>query len=439
MNKTYPNVVLVGRTNVGKSTLYNRLVSGTRSIVFDREGVTRDYLAEPVEWQDRIFNLIDTGGLPLHKTTDEIEVQIKERVLQKINEADLIIFVVDGKNGLVTNDERIAKIVHKAKRPTLLVLNKSDNKTAFSQHEHDFYKLGFEDIHRISSLHGIGMVGLLDRVIELLPAAGSTTPAERPAYRVAILGKPNVGKSSLMNLLLKEERAIVADVPGTTREALDSTMMLHKEAITLTDTAGVRRKKTIGDELEELMVKSSLAAVRDADVVLVVIDANAGRLSDQELKLLFYAHEERKRILIIFNKIDLMDEHTKAQLEHNLEEYEFIMKKIPALWISCLSKKNVGRVREAIMALWKRCKMLPRSTEVDDVVKEALTHRPLYSQKQRLKLFKIRTVEASVPTFVMHVANTKLWNPNHIGFIENTIRKHFDLLGCPLQFVLRKV
>ena len=170
-----------------------------------------------------------------------------------------------------------------------------------------------------------------------------------------------------------------------------------------------------------------------------MIDVNEGRLLDQELKLLFYAYEQRKCILLIFNKIDLLDEHTKAQLEHSLAEYEFIMRKVPQLWISCLNQKNVGRVREAIHSLWERCKTPIRSTEVDDFIKERLLTRPLYSQRQRLKLFKIRTVDARVPTFILHVSHPKLWSNHHLAFLENSIRGKYNLLGCPVAFVLRKI
>ncbi len=439
MSKTtiYPTVVLVGRTNVGKSTLFNRLSPHKKTIVLDREGVTRDHVQDLVTWKDSMFTLIDTGGIATIRLDDPIAEEVRKRAIALINKADLILFVCDVKNGLVEEDIRLAKLVHKSKRPTFLILNKMDSKAAYADHEHEFFQLGFDKTIAISGIHGLGIAHLLEEIISTVTQKeGDILP---PAYKIVILGKPNVGKSSLMNLLLKKERSIVSEIPGTTREALSEQVAFQHEVIDLVDTAGVRRKRKVYDDLESLMVKSSLAAARAADIVVLMIDVSEGAIADQELKLLFYAFENYKCILLVFNKVDLLDEDTKSRLEYSLEPYEFILKKIPQLWISCVSKKNVGKVFAAIRSLWERCGRSFKSTEVNDKIQESLTKKPLYSKSRLLKLFKIRWVEARVPTFIMHVADPALWNTSHIAFIENLLRKYYDFKGCPIRLMLRKI
>lgn len=433
----FPNVVLAGRTNVGKSTLFNRLVRNSRSMVFDRPGVTRDYLADVVSVDDKAFKLVDTGGIPLKATDDPFAQAIRKSVDTMLAQASLILFMCDVKVGVQDEDLLIAKILHKSGRPVVLLLNKVDNDAVYQEFHHEFLRLGFNNILPISSLHGTGISDLLTYIAENIEMPTDTE--EAPAYAVTLLGRPNVGKSSLMNLLIGYERTMVSDIPGTTREAISERLTFHKETIQLVDTAGVRRKRKVDDELEQLMVKSSLYSLRDADIILLVIDASEKRIADQELKLLFYALEQHKCVIIIWNKIDLLDDLDKEELEHDLEQYEFVLKKVPQIRISCLEKKNIGKILKAVQEVHARCVQEVNSTQLDEAVKMRLYARPMYSQNKLLKVFKIRHAPARIPTFVVHVENPTLFNQSHLGYLENIIRDTLDLVGCPIQLLLRKV
>ncbi|MBY0353348.1 ribosome biogenesis GTPase Der [Candidatus Babeliales bacterium] len=442
MNKKvkYPTVVLVGRTNVGKSTLFNRLASEQKSIVFEREGVTRDYIEEKITWADKTFKIIDTGGFEFKRNMTEIETRVQEKVLRLLDNASLLLFVCDGKNGLTQGDLHIAKILHRTRKPVIVVVNKADNKRALEDNAAEFYSLSFEEIINVSSIHGTGIGRLLERITDIVPQP-TTIEGEVPQYKMVIVGKPNVGKSSLMNLLLNQERSIVSEVAGTTREPITEMLQRADELIQLVDTAGVRKKSRVDDELEQLMVKSSLEAIREADVVLLMIDASQGKISDQELKLLFYVYEVNKPVLVLYNKTDLIkeDDYTKAQLKSSLEEYNFVLKKTPQINISCLSKKNVSKVIDQVNSLVKRCSQSFNSSELDELVKQSLSTKPMYHKRILLRLFKIRNVPAQIPTFVLHVNYPEFFGPSQLGFIENIIRSHYDIKGCPVQFSVRKV
>ncbi len=435
MNK-YPRVMLLGRTNVGKSTLFNRLTGSQASIVFNQEGVTRDYIHEPVTWENLTFDLIDTGGLPIKKTTDPILLEVQRKVYELIESVDLILMIVDGKVGLVTEDRDIARIVHKSKKPVALLINKADTKASEENHG-EFAALGFSDIFDVSATHGTGMGDVLNYIVAHV-APREVVP-EESAFRAVILGKPNVGKSSLLNALLKEERAIVSEVPGTTREAIREKITFYREAIDLIDTAGVRRHKKVDDPLETLMVKSSLHAVREADLVIVVIDASAEKLSDQELKLLFYAYEQKKALVLLWNKNDLLTEESRARLKENIQEYDFILRKIPQISISCKTHKNISKVLGVVTSVWKSCAQSFDAYELDNTLKLALQKTPMYAQNSMLKLHKIRQLKGRTPTFMLYINNPDLMLDSHRGHIENILRKHYELKGCPVTFVIKKI
>lgn len=436
--QSFPKILLVGRTNVGKSTIFNRLVQEKKSIVFEREGVTRDYIQETITWNDKTFDLIDTGGLVFGRHVDDIQKKVQEKVMPLLEGASLILFVCDAKNGLVGEDTIIARALHKSKRPVIVLLNKADNQPKLEENTPDFYQLGFPEMLPTSAIHGIGIGTLLNRIVDHVgdPLEGEL---EKPQYKVVIVGKPNAGKSSLMNLLIKQERSIVSDIAGTTREAIESNIYYCSDLIQMVDTAGVRKKRNVTDELETLMVKSSMEAVRTADIVVMMIDASQGQISDQELKLLFYAYEQKKIMLILFNKSDLLDEYTRQTLEQSMEKYNFILKKIPQLWTSCLTMRNINKILNEIKTLWERCKQEFNSTEVNEIVQGELAHKPLYRAGNALRLFKIRVIKGTIPTFVLHVNHPAWFGESELACIENILRKHFDLRGCPIQFSVRKV
>lgn len=437
-NMQYPKVLLVGRTNVGKSTLFNRLADNKRSMVFDREGVTRDYVQEVISWDDKTFDLVDTGGLSFAKGGSDIDKRVQEKVHALLSQAALIVFVCDGKNGVVDEDKKIARALHKLTDKVLLAINKVDSSHVIEGHEFEFNALGFADKIKISAIHGSGIGDLLSRIAQHI---GQATVIEdvNPSYKVVIIGKPNVGKSSLMNLLVNKERSIVSNVAGTTREAITENVYCCNELIELVDTAGVRRKSRIDDDLESLMVKSSIEAVKQGDIVIAMFDASEGKFHDQELKLLFYALEQKKMVIVVFNKTDLLDEYKRLMLEQHMDEYGFILNKLPLLRVSCLTRKNVDKIFNEIQKVWARCQQPFNSTEVDEIVKQELENKPLFHIGIKLRLFKIRNVKASIPTFVLHVNHPEWFGPSQLGFIENVLRKNYDLKGCPVQFSVKKV
>ncbi|MBL4587767.1 ribosome biogenesis GTPase Der [Candidatus Babeliales bacterium] len=437
---TYPKILLVGRTNVGKSTIFNRLADDNKSIVFDRDGVTRDYVHEVITWDGATFDLIDTGGIPLRPGKDIILQSVKDNVLELLKDAALIVFVTDIKHGVCSDDLDIAKLIHKSKQPAIVVINKADNPADIDYAMPEFYKLGFTENIALSATHGRGVGKLLEQMVSYAKKAKSTMPEapEEPRYKISLVGKPNVGKSSLLNILLQNERAIVSTVAGTTREPLSEKMRLHHELIQLTDTAGIRRKRGVTDSLETMMVKTSFKAIKGADLILLMVDGSEGRLSDQEMKLLFFAHESRKALILVVNKTDIIDEYAQDRMNMSQLEYKFIIKHIPVVNISCPKDENIGLLKKNIDAVLKRLKQKFQTSAVNEIIQTYLTHRPMYQKGMLLKVFKIRAVDARVPSFVMHVNQPEYFTDSHVQCIENVLRKNFDLKGCPVNVVVRR-
>ncbi len=439
MKKQLPIVAIVGRVNVGKSTLFNRLSQTTKSITLDYEGVTRDVITDTVWWKNQCFKLADTGGIGLRKIVDDpILEQTRQRALDMLKQADVVLFVCDGKVGVVLQDREIAKVLHKLNKQTILVINKIDT-TAAKDQVHEFDRLGFKQIIAVSAQHGIAIVDLFDAILEMLPTKVDQLEQEEPTCKVVILGKPNVGKSSLMNLLLKQERSIVADVPGTTREPISERVTFYKESIQLTDTPGVRRKRGVTQPIEKLMVKSALDSVQDSDIILLVVDASQARLVDQELKLAFYVFEDRyKGLAILFNKDDLMDEGKREELVFQLQPYAHFLDKVVQMRVSCLSGKNVGKLLAKINDLCIRYKQRFSDDELTMIFKEALERKPLYRSERRLILYRARQVRTGPITIELVVSEPQLFGASQLAFFDNILRKHVDLKGVPVRFVVAK-
>ncbi|HBS47835.1 TPA: ribosome biogenesis GTPase Der [Candidatus Dependentiae bacterium] len=439
---TYPKVVLVGRTNVGKSAIFNRISSQTKSIVFDQSGVTRDYLHEAITWDDKKFDFVDAGGFTFSKgdKKDPFADVVAQKIEDLISHASILLFVCDVKSGLTAEDQRIAKLLHKTKKTVYLVVNKTDNKNAYESNFGEFYSLGFNKIFEVSALHGVGFGNLLDAIVENLKTEKEEENNEID-YKVVLLGKPNVGKSSLMNLLIKQERSIISPIPGTTRESISETISFDHATLEVTDTAGIRRRKSIDDNLEELMVKSSFSSVRAADIVVLVVDASSELLSSQELNLLFYAYEQKKCLLVVFNKIDLFEEcndgYKKDRLKYDLEKYKFILSKIPQVWISCKNNKGVDKVVKALGKIWERLKQEMDPVELDELVKNRLKKNPIYKSTVCIEVVKIRQLKAKFPTFSLRINRPKFFQESHLLYIENILREKYDLLGCPVKFIIR--
>lgn len=430
-------VVVIGRTNVGKSTLFNRLSTNVKSMTLDYEGVTRDFLVDTVQWKDRTFELLDTGGIDFKRGLNVLTEAIRDRAVKMLNEADVLLFVCDGSVGVTIEDKSLATFVHKLHKPTILLVNKSDTKQA-DVHRYEFDQLGFKSIVEISAQHGTGIADLLDTLISLLPPL-KDYHIQEPGYKVALLGKPNVGKSSLMNLLVEKERSLVADVPGTTREAISDKINFYSETIQVTDTAGIRRQRSVEEGIEELMVKSSFAAVRDANVILLLLDGHEGMISQQELKLASYVFEQGKALIIIRNKQDLVDGEIQAAWTFETEPYDYILKKIEILNISCKTGYNVGKVLPLIKEVWERYNMQISAAELTVVLKDALERTPLFKQMQRLKLFSAKQVGKGPCIIRLNVNDPQMYGDSQRAFFENILRKNYKLKSVPVMFAVKKM
>lgn len=430
------SVIIVGRMNVGKSTLFNRLSTSVKSITLDYAGVTRDFVRDSVTWRDCTFELIDSGGMSFHAQQDELLEQVRQRVVQLLDKGRLILFVADGIVGLLPEDRTIARILHKLGKPVIVVVNKTDSQVS-EEHRHEFEQLGFSTVIPISAQHGININELLDAIVGHLPTCPSDE--EKPAFQVVFLGRPNVGKSSLMNCLLQEERLLVSDIPGTTREAVSENINFYRETIQLTDTPGIRKKKAIDGILEPLMVKSSLRAAKDTDIVALVIDAHEAAFVDQELKLAFYAFEQlHKSLLLIINKHDLMTPFATEELQRRLDYYKHLIDKVPVITTSCQSGKNVGKLLPALKELWQRTSQRFDDTEIDRIIKSALTKRPLYRAQQQLFVYRAFQVASAPITIVLEVNEPRWFEESQLNFFDNILRAEFSLQGVPIKFLVRK-
>lgn len=438
MKTALPRVLIVGRMNVGKSTLFNRLSENVKSLAFDYEGVTRDFLKDTVSWQGKSFELIDTGGISIREVSDPIAEQARQVVFTLLQSADIFLFVVDGKAGIVAEDQELARLLRRLNKTVLLIINKIDTKIAQSQ-QLEFEQLGFQHSVAISAQHGAGIADLLEAIVHHLPAETKRVDTKEAVCKIVILGKPNVGKSSLLNTLLKQERVLVADMPGTTREAISEKISFFKEDIQVTDTPGLRRQRGIKEPLEGLMVKSALRALQDADIVLLMIDASQGQVADQELKLAFYAFQElHKGLIILFNKTDIADADAQETMAFDVDEYQHLMKKVERLDISCKTGKNVGKILPLVGEVAKRYTQDIALDNIGIFIKEALFKKPLYRRNELIRLYDAQQVAHRPPTIALYVPVPEQWGPTQIGYLENRIRSVCNLKGTPVRFVVRK-
>lgn len=432
-----PKVVIVGRANVGKSTLFNRLSVNVKSLTLDFSGVTRDFLSDVIVWQGVSFELIDSGGISLKKLDDSLSEKVRQVVLSLIEKADLVLFVCDGKVGLLPEDREINRFLQKQKKDAIVVINKIDSYEA-QERRYEFEKLGHEIVVEVSAQHGTGSGDLLDAIVQNVAKKEGMHEEDEPAFSVALLGKPNVGKSSLMNYLLEEERSIVAQEAGTTREAISERLRFYKETIKLTDTPGIRRKRGVTDLLETLMVKSSFRAVDNANIILLMIEGTEGQLSDQELKLAFYAFEHEKSLILLINKDDLVTDQQRSDFQFDCEKYKHFLKKIPTLLISCKTGKNVGKILPLVQKVWQRANQSFAPEQLTELFKQALEKTPLYVSSHRLNVRKVKQIRKAPLTFLMLVNEPKWFETSQLAFFENVMRAHYDLVGVPIKLIPRK-
>jgi GTP-binding protein len=452
-----PVVAIVGRPNVGKSTLFNRLAERRMAIVDDIPGTTRDRLSTEVEWTGRIFDIIDTGGLdptqvgpgsgqePLSIGSHQFIDQIRTQAEIAIQEADAILFVVDGQSGVTPADREITDSLRKSQKintgeahpPILLVANKCESEEA-RLNAMQFYELGFKEVHIISAIHGSGTGDMLDALVKVLPEGGEEE--EDTSVKIAIVGKPNVGKSSLLNKIIGEDRVIVSEIPGTTRDSIDTRLVFDDTSITIIDTAGIRKRGRIEPGVEKYSVIRAMKAIERSDVALLVVDAYEG-IKSQDTHIAGYILDEWKSVVVIINKWDLIEKDTHTMVEFtNFVRYELnFMDYVPILFTSALTGKRVDKILSlALQVHEERLVRIPTS-QVNKIIRYSQDKHPPPSKAGRhLKIYYGSQVRNDPPTFLLHVNDPKLAHFTYIRFIENQIREQAPFVGTPIKIILRE-
>lgn len=434
-----PFVAIVGRPNVGKSTLFNKISGQRISIIEDTPGVTRDRIYADVSWLDKHFTLIDTGGIE-PQSKDEILVQMRRQAELAIAMADVVILMVNVKDGVTANDQDVAAMLLKAKKKIVLAVNKVDNIGDPPMEFYEFYNLGLGDPIAISSTHGLGVGDLLDQVSAQFPE-DAETEEETDEIKVAVIGRPNAGKSSLINKILGEERVIVSSIAGTTRDAIDSRYEKNGDKYLFIDTAGMRKRKKIENEsVERYSVVRSLAAVDRSDVCVIMLDANEG-ITEQDTKIAGYAHEQGKACIIAVNKWDSVekDDKTMKAFRQRVQEEFAYMAYAKIVFISALTGQRVDKLLEEIKLVNQQHKRRITTGMLNDLLNEAAAKQQPPSDKgKRLKIYYGTQASAAPPTFVLFVNSADLFHYSYLRFIENQLRQAFGFEGTPIRFIIRE-
>ncbi len=431
-----PIVAIVGRPNVGKSTFFNRIAGRRISIVEDTPGVTRDRIYSDVEWLNYNFTLVDTGGIE-PDSNDVILKQMREQALLAISSADVILFMVDGRAAMTTADQEIAQMLRLSKHPVILVANKIDS-NKLPDNYYDYYSLGLGEPVAISAANGYNLGDLLDQIVEYF-ADDYQSEVEEEAIKVAIIGKPNAGKSSLVNNLLGEQRVIVSEIAGTTREAIDSPFEFNGNKYVLIDTAGIRRKSRVNHDVEKYSVLRALTAIERSDVCILMIDGVEG-VTEQDKKVAGYAHEAGKATIILVNKWDLIDKDHKTydrftQVVRNALSF---MTYAPIEFVSVKTGKRLERVIKMINYVNNQAALRVPTGTLNDVLSEAiLTHQPPADKGKRLKIYYMTQVAVKPPRFVLFINDEELAHFSYMRFIENNLRKNFNFDGTPIVIETR--
>ena len=433
-----PIVAIVGKPNVGKSRFFNYVIGQRISIVEDTPGVTRDRVYADTSWRDREFTLIDTGGIE-PETNDIILSQMREQANIAIGIADIIIFMTDIKQGVTAADSEIAMMLKKSHKPIILVCNKSDNYGEPPAELYEFYNLGMGEPHPISAANAIGIGDLLDEIYEKLPPKNDDE-SDNDRIKVAIIGKPNVGKSSLLNKILGEDRSIVSNIAGTTRDAIDSNFENVYGKYTFIDTAGIRKKAKVNESIEKFSVMRTLLAIERADVCLVLIDANEG-VTDQDAKILGEAHEAGKGIIIVVNKWDEIEkengtlEKFKKEVYNNLSYASYA----PILFISAKTGQRVNKIFEKVNEVYKQNSLRVSTSVINEVINEAISVvQPPTDKGKRLKILYGTQASTKPPTFVIFVNNKDLFHFSYQRYLINNFRNNFGLEGTPVRLIIRE-
>ncbi|MDD7592946.1 MAG: ribosome biogenesis GTPase Der [Peptoniphilaceae bacterium] len=432
-----PIVSIVGRPNVGKSTLFNKLVGSRVSITEDTPGVTRDRLYREAEWLGRTFLLMDTGGLEVN-SDDLMQSEIEQQVDFALREASLVLFLVDVKDGVTPMDRMIATKIRKTGKSCLLVVNKVDSH-ATPPEVYEFYELGFDSLSIISAEQQYGLGDLLDEILDLLPE-NETTAEEEDALKIALIGKPNVGKSSLVNRLLGEERMIVTNIPGTTRDAIDSYYERDGRHYVLIDTAGLRRKSAVNSRIEAYSALRTLSSVDRADLCLFLIDAEHGP-TEQDAKIAGYAHDQHKAAIIVVNKWDLVvkDTMTQKRMEDEIRTILSFNHYAPLITVSVKTGQRLDRLFKLIQEVDEHYSFRISTGLLNEVIRDAVVMAPPPTDKgKRLKIYYASQVATRPPKFIFYVNDADLFHFSYLRYLENTLRKNFDFTGVPLQLEVRE-
>ena len=432
-----PIVAIVGRPNVGKSTFFNKITGRRVAIVEDTPGVTRDRIYEDAEWCGHEFSLVDTGGIDPN-TTDVILSQMRTQAMLAMDTADIILFFTDVKDGLLPADFEVAQMLRHTKKPVILVVNKVDS-TKDEHAVYDFYSLGLEKVYAISAGQGLGLGDLLDEIVSYFD--GWEKNEEESAFKIAVVGKPNSGKSSLVNKIIGEERTIVSDIPGTTRDAIDTRVTINGEPCILIDTAGMRKKARIEDEsIERYSVIRSLTAVKRADAVIVMIDASEG-ITEQDVKIAGYVHEEGRACVIAVNKWDLIekDTYTVNSFTKDIKNALSFMPYVNIVFISAKTGQRLDKLFELTKSAFNNANKRLTTGILNDCINEAISvTQPPSDRGRQLKIYYATQVSVMPPYFLLFVNDQTLMHFSYMRYLENYLRKTFDFSGTPIRLSLRE-
>jgi len=431
-----PIVAIVGRPNVGKSTLFNRLVGDRVAIVEDKPGITRDRIYGTTEWAGRSFSLIDTGGIEISQ--DELLQSIRAQAELAMEEADVILFLADAKDGLTPSDTEVAELLYRSGKPVVLAVNKSDNPQRMDA-AYEFYALGFGDPIPISSAHGLGIGDLLDELVKRLPE-GEEEEYDEDTIKVALIGRPNVGKSSLVNAILGEERVIVSDIAGTTRDAVDTPFEKDGQKYVLIDTAGMRKRGKVYESTEKYSVMRAMRAIERCDVALIVLNAEEG-LVEQDKHIAGYAHEAGKAAVIVVNKWDAVekDDKTMNRFTRKVREQMAFMNYAPILFVSAKTGQRLNRLLPLVDQVAEQHAMRVQTHVLNDVIIDAVAATPPPTDKgRRLKINYATQVSVKPPTFVLFVNDPELMHFSYERYLDNRIRAAFGFEGTPIRLMTRR-
>ncbi|WP_181536486.1 ribosome biogenesis GTPase Der [[Anoxybacillus] calidus] len=430
-----PVVAIVGRPNVGKSTIFNRIAGERISIVEDVPGVTRDRIYSSGEWLNRKFNIIDTGGIDIGD--EPFLAQIREQAEIAIDEADVIIFMTNGRDGVTATDEEVARILRRSNKPVVLAVNKIDN-PEMRENIYDFYTLGFGEPYPISGTHGLGLGDLLDAVVAHFPKQ-EQEDYEEDVIKFCLIGRPNVGKSSLVNAILGEDRVIVSDIAGTTRDAVDTNFTREGQEYVIIDTAGMRKRGKVYESTEKYSVLRALKAIERSDVVLVVLNAEEG-IIEQDKKIAGYAHEAGRAVIIVVNKWDAIekDDKTLIEFERKIRDHFQFLDYAPIIFVSAKTKQRLHKLLPMIQMVSENHAMRVQTNVLNEVIMDAVAMNPTPTHNgQRLKIYYATQVAVKPPTFVIFVNDPELMHFSYERFLENRIRDAFGFEGTPIKIIAR--